>query len=93
MEGMPNIKYEQVKKDLELKGLYECYYEAFHNVMEALDERMETIDDDKDLWHFVYDVWDSFQHDATGMKVLIDRKPSALNKRGRSLKLDYSDLD
>jgi len=82
-----------MNKNLELQRLYENYLEAQGELVDMLDEMTDkiSVDDNKDLWLFVVDVYNSFEHDANGMKVLIEKKPITFrNKMGELVKLNHS---
>jgi len=103
MEGMPNTKYEQVKKDLELQRAYERYCKAKSKLSNVLWERLVKVEnqlDDADenvefgLWDFINYVSSQLdaQGDIDGMHTLINRKQGVY--RGvREVKMDYSPLD
>lgn len=82
-----------MKKNLELQRLYENYLEAQGELLDVLDEMTDkiSVDDNGDLWLFVMNVYNSFEHDANGMKVLIEKKPITFrNKMGELVKLNHS---
>ena len=82
-----------MKKNLELQRLYENYLEAQGELVDMLEEMTDkiSVDDNRDLWLFVMDVYDSFEHDGNGMEVLIEKKPITFrNKMGELVKLNHS---